>query len=271
MLTDEVVALAGSALKKGAAELPAVQKGARGPRPRGLGVSPERQESDESDCEETVEVVHLIRKMPPLPLKTVKLIRKGMYVDFALFPVSGCEPVEAGEDSTERRGKDLDGTGVRKKSRRLKEVPDPLRWHACFSLFQAAWASAKPSMWLPLATYRESINKMAMLYPWKKVVIYDREFRKEAGGNKDTKWEVEDLALRMDALKHSSEGGQKPVVVEPPLDVGSMGARRRGTCFRYNRGEGRCGFGNGCKFSHTCSTCGGEHPAARCGKSRERK
>ena len=41
------------------------------------------------------------------------------------------------------------------------------------------------------------------------------------------------------------------------------------TCRRFNRNAGECRFSKECRYKHSCSTCGGFHPASQC-KANER-
>ncbi len=120
-------------------------------------------------------------------------------------------------------------------------------------------------MWVPLAAYREVIFRLARRHPWSQVVRYDRRFRREAAGRNDVKWDEENFPLMLD-VTHSSQltksepkhggGGGNPQRKPDP--------RKRGACFRFNRGDGKCGFGQQCRFGHVCSSCGGDHSATVC-------
>ncbi len=140
-------------------------------------------------------MVHLLKNQPPLPSKVVERIREGSFVDFAFFPVFDDGPGEAGDrklSSSEASESSSGGFGKRKNP---KEVPDLAGWSTSFTLFQVAWASSKPEMWVPLAAYREVIFKLAKRHQWAQVAWYDRRFRQEAADKDDVKWEEENLSL----------------------------------------------------------------------------
>jgi len=150
--------------------------------------------------------VHLIKNVQPLPKKVVEAIQDGNFVDFAWFPVLEEGPAEG--DWKEGPG-ELGGrssSSSERKRRERKEVPDLSMWSTCFSLFQVAWASHKPDMWLPLTAYRETIFRLARRHPWAQVVKYDRRFRQEAAGRDDVKWEKEKVPLVMELMSVSTHG-----------------------------------------------------------------
>ena len=258
--TDKVAELAEAARIKGAAGAPAGEKGGERPLFQKLLDSLKDSKAEESEEKKAAKVVHLLKNQPPLPSKVVERIREGSFVDFAFFPVFDDGPGEAGDwklSSSEASESSSGGFGKRKNP---KEVPDLTGWSTCFTLFQVAWASSKPEMWVPLAAYREVIFKLAKRHQWAQVARYDRRFRQEAAGKDDVKWEEENLSLLLDVV-HS----MPQVKAEPRQGAGGSGfplrkleQRRRGACFCFNRGEGRCNFGTQCRFSHVCSNCGGE-------------
>ena len=272
-VTDKVAELAEAARIKGAAGAPAGEKGGERPLFRKLLDSLKDAKAEESEEKKAAKVVHLLKNQPPLPSKVVERIREGSFVDFAFFPVFDDGPGEAGDwklSSSEASESSSGGFGKRKNP---KEVPDLAGWSTCFTLFQVAWASSKPEMWVPLAAYREVIFKLAKRHQWAQVARYDRRFRQEAAGKDDVKWEEENLSLLLDVV-HATPQAK----AEPRQGAGGSGPllrkleqRRRGACFRFNRGEGRCNFGTQCRFSHVCSNCGGEYSAIQCNRPGERK
>ncbi len=270
---DKVAQLAESARSKGAAVAPAGSKGEE-PLFQKLWDSLKDSRAEEKEERKAHKVVHLLKNQPPLPSKVVERIREGSFVDFAFFPVFDDGPGEPGDwkaSQGEPGESPAAGTAGRRKS--TKEVPDLAGWSTCFTLLQVAWASSKPEMWVPLAAYREVIFKLAKRHQWSQVARYDRRFRQEAAGKDDVRWDEENLSLLLDIV-HTTPQGK----TEPKQGVGAGGPpprkmeqRRRGACFRYNRGEGRCNFGAQCHFAHVCSNCGGEHPAFHCNKPGEKK
>ncbi len=267
---DSVEELAEAARKKGAALAPKDSTGGDESLVRKLMdslCSPKPRKEDRGDGG----VVHLMKNQPPLAKKVVEKIREGAFVEFATFPVFDDGPGESGGMKLDHGDCDESTGGSSSRRRATKEIPDLSGWSTCFTLYQVAWALGKPQMWAPLAAYREVIFRLARRYPWAQVVRYDRRFRREAAGREDVKWDEENFPLMLDVthspqparieLKQGGSGGAPPRKSE---------LRRRGACFRYNKGDGKCGFGLQCRFSHVCSVCGGDHPATLC-KSSDRR
>ncbi len=272
--TDKVARLAEGAKRSGATCGPEGEEGGAGGLILKLLDSMKGSKAEKKEDKKVPKVVHLLRNQPPLPSKLVDMIQEGTFVDFAWFPVFDNGPSDGvewkgilGESGESPSG----STSGRRKA--IKEVPDLSGWSTCFTLLQVAWATKKPEMWVPLSAYREIIFKLAKRYQWAQVAAYDRRFRQEAAGKEEVKWDEENLSLVLDIV-HAT-----PQVKTEPRHGASAGGvlqkraeqRRRGTCFRFNRGDGKCNFGVHCKFAHACSNCGGEHSMYRCDKPSEGK
>ncbi len=137
---------------------------------------------------------------------------------------------ELGESSS-------NGATSRKKA--VREVPDLPGWSTYFTLFQVAWATGKPDMWVPLAAYREVIFKLAKRHQWSQVTRYDRRFRQEAAGKDEVKWDEENLSLLLDIVQATPQGKTETRQGAGVSGTSSsrMEPRRRGACFRFNRGD----------------------------------
>ncbi len=145
---DKVAELAEGAGSKRAAVAPAETKRGEGPMFQKFLDSLRDTKAEEKDEKKAPKVVHFLKNQPPLSSIVVERIREGSFVDFAFFPVFDDGPGEAGDWKTSQSESGESSTG-RKKS--AKEVPDVAGWSTCFTLFQVAWASSKPEMWVPLA------------------------------------------------------------------------------------------------------------------------
>ncbi len=270
MVTDEVAELAEAARSKGATEAPAGEKREERPLVQKLLDSLKEAgagESEDKSHPERCTSLRIYRRCRPRWSSGLKRVPSWTLPSSPSSTMVLAKQVTGGPEASESSG----GGGGKRKS--PKEVPDLAGWSTCFTLFQVAWASSKPEMWVPLATYRESIFKLAKRHQWNQVARYDRRFRQEAAGKDTVKWEEENLSLLLDVV-HSTPSSK----AEPRQSAGGgdpLGRkaepRRKGACFRFNRGEGRCTFGAQCKFSHTCSNCGGDHPATQCNRPGERK
>ncbi len=157
------------------------------------------------------------------------------------------------------------------KKKGLKEVPDVSWWGTCFTLYERARVEAKPALAKQLAAYREAIVETARRHKWEYVARYDRCFRLEAAGKPDVEWNHMDAALLVREIATPSAASSRAT------GLGGRGAQQssestsqrrerklQGACFRFNRQNGVCTFGQQCRFTHICSVCGGEHPATQC-------
>jgi len=104
------------------------------------------------------------------------------------------------------------------------------------------------------------------------VARYDRCFWLAAAGKSDMAWEQMDVALLVREITTPAAVMGKGIRVSrgrrsQPSHGGTGQKRERKqqeACFRYNRQIGSCSFGQQCRFVHTCSACGGDHPATQC-------
>ena len=224
----------------------------------------------------TSDKVHLVEGLPPLPRKTVKRIQRGEFVEFTEFPIFDGGRKEGSwlvskPEKTEESPERLAGESRRRAGPR--EVPDASWWGTCFSLFEKARLETKPELADQLRAYREAIAETARRHRWECVARYDRCFRMAAAGRPDRSWAVMDAALLVRELTLPTAGQARGGSgycsrVGGSAQAGSGQKRDRrqpGACFRYNKG-GSCGYGQQCRFAHTCSGCGGDHPATRCPK-----
>ncbi len=233
-------------------------------------------EGERVGCESnTSDKVHLVEGLPPVPRKTVKRIQRGEFVKFAEFPVfDGGRKEGSWLVSKPEKTEELTESPAGEARRRgPREVPDASWWGTCFSLFKKARLETRPELADQLRAYREAIAETARRHNWECVAQYDRCFRTAAAGRPDRSWAVMDAALLVRELtlpsagqaRGGSSGGSR---VGGPTQAGSGQKRDRrqpGARFRFNKGRS-CGYGQQCHFSHTCSGCGGDHPATRCPK-----
>ena len=274
MYVDEVARLAEKARSRGATNAPEGESEGAGSLLLKWMDSLKGSKMEKKEEKKVPKVVHLLRNQPPLASKVVDMIQAGAFVDFAWFPVFEDGPSEGGDwrSSLGDSGECPSG-GQTGRKRTVKEVPDLSGWSTCFSLFQVAWARSNPEMWVPLTAYREIIFKLAKRHQWSHVARYDRRFRQEAAGKEEVKWDEENLSLLLDIVHANppakSEFKQGTGASGTPLRKAEQ--RRRGACFKFNRGEGKCSFGMHCRFAHVCSTCGGEHAMVQCNKQSDKK
>ena len=206
------------------------------------------------------DVVHLVENLPPLPKRTVDLIVRGSFVEFALFPMLEDGPCE-GEWRSSLGDLESPGQSSSGRKKGVKEVPDAGWWGTCFTLYQAAWVGATLEMFGPLSAYREIVARLARSYQWSQVAKYDRAFRKLAAGKGKTFWLREEASL---VRQYLSCHEIRQAVVTGGSSQRRPDQRKRGACFKFNKGSGACTYGAQCRFLHRCADCGGEHPAVQC-------
>ncbi len=219
--------------------------------------------------------VYLVEGLPPLPRRTVDRIGEGEFVEFTDFPVfdGGRREGEWRAELSEKEGSPGGRQSAEARRKGPREVPDISWWGTCFTLFERALLDQKPEMAKQLAGYREAIVEMARKYRWEGVARYDRCFRLAAAGKRDTQWDRVDAALLLrEAAGPAGAGISKGAGASsgkgPLTGMNGPGVKRerrqQGHCFRFNKQNGVCVFGLQCRFAHTCSSCGGEHPATQC-------
>lgn len=273
MYVDEVANLAERARSKGATNAPDGASDGAGAMFMKWMDTVRGSELEKKEEKKVPKVVHLLRNQPPLAGKVVEMIQAGAFVDFAWFPVFADGPSEGGDwrCSLGESGEGPSG-GQTGRKRVVKEVPDLSGWSTCFSLFQVAWAKSNPDMWVPLTAYREIIFKLAKRHHWSHVARYDRRFRQEAAGKEEVKWDEENLSLLLDIVHATPQtvSEVKRGTGASVTPVKKAEQRKRGACFKFNKGEGKCSFGMHCRYAHICSACGGEHAIVQCNKQSDK-
>ena len=165
--TDKVARLAESAKRSGATCGPEGEEGGAGGLILKLLDSVKGSKTEKKEEKKVPKVVHLLRNQPPLPSKLVDMIQEGAFVEFAGFPLFDNGPSDGGEwkGILGESGESPSG-GISGRRKTKTEVPNLSGWSTCFTLFQVAWVTRKPEMWVTLSAYREIIFKLAKRYQW---------------------------------------------------------------------------------------------------------
>ena len=221
-----------------------------------------------------------------LPKKTVEKILADEYVYFSEFP-----PAKGKSRALPQL---QDGQIVVVQLADLMQarnlIPDLATWTQCFSLFVAAMAPHKPR-WVPeLMAYQTIITKASMRYKWPSWVIYDQSFRQDLEGNPEQSWgKVDPSAYALcftgqaksdqnwcancKTIDHASSSCPNRMCTNAPnakrlwsaAFTPPQGSKEQAeVCRKFNKFNGDCKFGKGCRFKHVCSSCGDPHPATKC-------
>ena len=150
--------------------------------------------------------------------------------------------------------------------------------------------SDQPGRMTEMMAYQTIIVKASQRYRWPSWAIYDNTFRQEMVGTRGQSCarvdpSIYSLCFTEQAIGESWCGTCQTLDHTPqtcparqakrPWNMAFGGQQAQAvswkgeTCRRFNRNAGDCCFGKECCYKHSCSTCGGLHPASRC-KARER-
>ena len=132
-----------------------------------------------------------------------------------------------------------------------------LKWEQAFRIFSNIYTEAYPSRATELIQYNHTIHTASQSYVWDNVYAYDIELRKHMETHPSRNWGiilnmawtlcVKDRYVpqnRNPGRGTPLHGSNKP----PPAEM-----KQRKSCNDYN--NGRCTYGNKCRFDHRCSFC----------------
>ena len=244
-------------------------------------------------AEEAEEATPLIlgESLPVVPVKLVKKILKGDFVDMADLLKDNLE-VERRRYSQERESGHA-SSGQTPHYRR--EVPDMLSWLNCFSLYAAVITSKYPHKARELWAYQAMMVSEQRRCGGRGWLLYDSGFRQQL-----TSVEAADFSKINQSLYTTtflayggrglycphclaSDHAQEDCALHPQQAVpvvrfreSGVGLRedwraktleprrkrpRRGACFAWN--DDRCTVQN-CRFDHVCAKCSGDHRRSQC-------
>ena len=221
--------------------------------------------------------------VPPVPEKLASKIRRGEFVEMGeLLPEFWSHTKgEEGEPSRET------------KSRKTRKVTDIFTWIQCFGTYVSVRTPPAPHLIPEFMAYMATIVRVSQDYAGLAWVRYDAAFRRQAALTGNTRWSVinstlytisftgmaavtkrcelcfatghterecaqrgdtdPDMRDRLKAIESAvlaMAGKQEPPKVVPPPPPRPSGE----PCRNYPR----------CRHSHSCSVCGGAHPASKC-------
>lgn len=229
--------------------------------------------------------------LPPVPDKLAAKIRKGEFVEMGELLPEFWSPAKGGDES----GKDPRG-------RKSRKVTDIFTWLQCFCTYVAVRAPQAPHLIPELMAYMATIVRVSQDYEGLAWVRYDAAFRRQAALTNNVRWSAINSTLytmcftglasatkRCElcfASTHSEHecaqrGDPDPEVkdrlkaietavlaITSKQDPAQKLSNQPNTkqsgelCRKWNSGS--CTYPR-CRHTHACSTCGGNHPAIKCG------
>ena len=229
--------------------------------------------------------VYMGEGISPVPARLAERICQGEYVDMGeLLP----EFWSGQKDETMREA----------RSRRTRKVADIFTWLQSFGSYMVVRASGVPELVPELMAYQATIIRVSQDFAGQAWVRYDQAYRRQAALTGHTRWSVTNATLytmcftgmatvqkRCElclATSHTEQECAQAGDVDPGLkerlktieaamvalmkeerSVPSPGRQlqKLEACRKWN-GSG-CSFPH-CRYSHSCSICGGDHPTSEC-------
>ena len=138
------------------------------------------------------------------------------------------------------------------------------KWEQAFRVFSEIFTGKYPERACELIQYNHIIHTASLSFNWENVYTYDCEFHVHMSKNPRRNWGVIlQQAYTMyikDRQQPTSSGGNR---YESSQAYGGSGGKNRKLCYGYN--QGRCKFGNKCRFDHRCGLCNKfGHGASHC-------
>lgn len=147
--------------------------------------------------------------------------------------------------------------------RLLRDELEPIRafsdWAEAWAVYASVVGRSDPSKFPSLVTYFLTIAKAQLDVPGSGWRDYDIAFRKQVADNPSLSWSTMDPTLYLSTVltsgaQYNPNRVRKNVVSQPQRNAMSY--------FNWNRGHFK--FRGSCVYTHTCSTCNGQHTATKC-------
>ena len=162
------------------------------------------------------------------------------------------------------------------KNRKIVSVE---QWTSAFLVFASIYMEKHMEPGRELMKYMDLVRHAARAfggYGWRE---YDVQFRLKQARQPGRSWASVDAELWLMLVasngprpavfrQHSGAFGRRSMspFTAPASAPRGLGARRRGTCFAFNKGN--CTQGRNCKYEHKCSRCSAvEHGAKQCNRA----
>lgn len=240
-----------------------------------VGVTGKKQENGENnaDSPDTSSVLSIGAGLLPVPLKLVKRIQAGEFID-----MSELLPDRLGINA----GPPLDGDKEEKRTKR-RQVANILEWVQCFSIFMAVRTQKYPEKTQDMLGYLALIIEARMEYEGDGWLGYDRRFRQNAAASPDATWARIDPTLwnmafvgqaKVSRCKHCfslthaaadcnwAPSPSTSQTSKQPTSRPMSAPRPPKICYEWNHSPSpTCPF-PACKYQHVCWYCSKDPQAA---------
>ena len=191
--------------------------------------------------------------IPPVPLRLLKRVEQGLFVEMAKLHPSYLDSVELNMD--------YQSTGSHKQ---VPEISDIVDWIQCFGIYMGIISRSKPKRIADLIGYQGTIIGASQLGYEGRWVLYDRRFRLKASTSRARQWStiniiIWNMAFPDRAIKnHPGQGydlrstplsySQRPPRQNQPISRGRL------ICLDWNDSPNGCTRAN-CRYKHVCYRC----------------
>ena len=128
--------------------------------------------------------VLLRNSIPPVPLRLVKLVEAGLFVEMAELHPSYLDSAELNTGNQPTGG-----------HKRLPEISNIVDWVQCFGIYMAIVSRSKPERIADLIGFQSIIIGASQLGNNDGWILYDRRFRLKASASRTRQWATIDITI----------------------------------------------------------------------------
>ena len=191
--------------------------------------------------------------IPPVPLRLVKRVEQGLFIEMAELHPNFLDSVEL------NFGDQPSGS-----TKRLPEIVNIVDWIQCFGIYIAIISRSKPQRIADLIGYQSIIVGASQLGHTGRWILYDRRFRLRASASRTKQWSTIDITIWNMVFPDraiQSYQGQGYDIRSTPLNYSQRPPRqsqpppkRISICLDYNDSPNGCTRVN-CRYQHVCYRC----------------
>ena len=191
--------------------------------------------------------------IPPIPLRLVKRVEEGLFIEMAELHPSYLDSAELNI-----------GDQPAGSHKRFPEICDIVDWIQCFGIYMAIISRSKPKRIADLIGYQSIIIGASQLGHEGRWILYDRHFRLKASASGTRQWSTIDITIWNMAFPDrviKSHQGQGLDIRSTPLNYSQRPPRqnlpfpkRMAICLDWNDSPNGCTRAN-CRYEHVCYRC----------------